>query len=115
MTDFEFERELQDACVAAAKACGCWPIENVVVLKGKRVTGLGAGSPDLLVIVPAAEPNGRPAYVWFELKRDGKSKRSPAQVRWHAQAALLKMRVYTVRSVTEMLAVIQAVRFGRAA
>lgn len=116
--DILLERDLHAACVAAAKAVGCVPLTNTVVRKGKRATGLGKGSPDILLVVPAAlrlaSGVNEPAYLWFELKTKT-GRRSPAQVKWHAEHSHLGMRIKTITSVTEMLAEITAVRFGRAA
>lgn len=119
--DFALERDLHQACVDAAVAVGCVPLTNVVEpsrRSRKGASGLGKGSPDLLIVVPAALrlANGRyaPAYLWFELKT-ATGKRSVAQVDWHRKHAHLGMSIHTITSVTEMLAVIQAVRFGRAA
>jgi len=121
MTDFTYETELHEACVQAAKAIGCRPMTNVVVLHRGRPTGLGTGSPDLIVVIPGSNfPDREPRYVWFELKRptmkgDKKSDRSKEQVEWHEDAKRFGMRVHTIRAVTEMVDVITAVRFGRAA
>lgn len=109
MTD-DRESDLQTACIGAARSIGCEAFANVVVRKGKRATGLGKGSPDVLCVIPGV----RAEYIWFELKTPT-GRRSPAQIEWHAKAARLGMRVYTIQSVTEMVACITAVRFGRAA
>lgn len=105
---YEFESELQEAIVRALEACGCWPMVNRVVKHRRAPTGLGTGSPDLLVAIPTH------GLVWLECKRDAASKPSPEQVAFHARLRMFGQRVYVVRSVAESLAVVQAIRGGRA-
>jgi hypothetical protein len=109
------ETALQADIVKALKAYGCRVHVNVVVKKRGRATGAGAGSPDLLVAIAGARANSRrPEYVWLEIKTD-EGRRSPGQVEWHTDADRFGERVATVRSVLEAIAVVQAIRFGRAA
>lgn len=106
---YAYETDLQAAVIDALTACGCWVMPNVVVRHRKRATGLGTGSPDVLAIVP---PTG--VHVWFELKRDAKSKLRPGQREWRDQARRFGVRhVHEIRSVSEALAVVQAIRGGR--
>lgn len=99
------EAQLQETVLDALRRCGCWAHANVVVKKGRRPTGLGTGSPDVLAIIP---PDG--LHVWFELKRDAASKPSPEQIAWHENAKRYGVRVFVVRQVTEVLAIVQALR-----
>jgi hypothetical protein len=105
---FEFESDLQEAIVRALESVHCWPMVNRVVMHRGRPTGLGTGSPDLLVAIPTH------GHVWFECKRDAASRPSPEQVAFHARLRLFGQRVYVVRSVTEALACVAAIRAGRA-
>lgn len=105
---YEFESELQEAIVRALEACGCWPMVNRVVKHRRAPTGLGTGSPDLLVAIPTH------GLLFVECKRDAASKPSPEQIRWHARARTFGVRSVVVRSATEVLACVQAIRGGRA-
>lgn len=106
------ESDLQAAVCEALRRIGCRVHENRVVRKGQRATGAGKGSPDLLVSIPGARPRWV-EMVWMELKTD-EGRVSQAQKDWHAQATLVGERVAVVRSVTEALAVVNAIRGGRA-
>lgn len=87
-------------------------MENRVVLHRKRPTGLGTGSPDLLIAIPGC-PRGT-EILFAELKTE-EGRRSADQVKWHEDARRFGLRVETIRSVTELVATITAIRFGRAA
>lgn len=117
--DLTLERDLLAACIDAAQAIGCVPMPNVVVPTVRGATGLGKGSPDLVVAVPGAfrlaTGASETAVIFFELKKDAASKRSPAQVKWHSEHANAGLRIHTIRSVREMIDAITALRLGRAA
>lgn len=101
---YALESDLQAAVIGALEACGCWPIVNRVVRHRGGATGLGLGSPDLVVVVPTH------GAICLELKRDKASKPSREQVAWHARAKVFGLPVYVVRSVTEALATVTAIR-----
>jgi hypothetical protein len=108
------EADLQSDIVKALRAAGCRVHVNVVVRKGKRATGCGKGSADLLVAIAGARVGSRrPEYVWLEIKTD-EGRPSKAQIEWHADSDRFGERVAIVRSVTEALSVVTAIRFGRA-
>lgn len=104
---FEFESELQEAIVKALEAVHCWPMVNRVVKHRRAPTGLGTGSPDLLVAIPTH------GLLFIECKRDAASKPSSEQILFHARLRVFGQRVAVVRSVEEALAVVQAIRGGR--
>lgn len=105
---FEFESDLQAAIVDALERCGCWVMVNRVVRHRRQPTGLGTGSPDLLVVIPTH------GVLFVECKRDAASKPSPEQIAFHNRARLFGVRSIVVRSVAEVLAAVQAIRAGRA-
>lgn len=105
------ESDLQLAIIDALRRVGCLVVPNVVVKHRGRVTGLGTGSPDLWVV---ALPDER--AFWIEIKTPEKtSKLSAEQVALHAEWRRYRQRVCVVRSVTDALAVVAAIRGGRAA
>lgn len=106
------EARLQQAVCAALRGIGCRVHENIVVRKGRRATGAGKGSPDLLVAVPGVRPRWA-EHVWLELKTD-EGVVSQAQRDWHAEAALAGERVHVVRSVLEAVEVVTRLRQGGA-
>jgi hypothetical protein len=81
MSDFAYETDLHEACVAMAKAIGCRPMTNVVVLHRGRPTGLGTGSPDLVIAVPGCGRPARTEILFFELKTET-GRRSAEQIKW---------------------------------
>jgi hypothetical protein len=104
------ESNLQSAIISALRAIGCLVVPNVVVTHRGRPTGCGTGSPDLFVAIP-------PQWsVWLEVKTEEKtSKLSAEQVKLHAEWRRAGVRIETVRSVHEAVAVVTAIRFGRSA
>jgi hypothetical protein len=106
------ESELQKAVCEALRRVGCGVTVNVVVRKGRRATGGGKGSADLLVAIPGARPRWA-EVVWMELKLPKTGRVSPEQEAWHAEQRSFGMRVEVVRSVTEALAIVNAIRGGR--
>ena len=103
---FEKERHLQSAFLKAINEAplGAWAIENIVVKKTRgahvEVTGLGTGSPDLLVLLA---PAGK--VIFLEVKtEDGVL--SDAQIEWHGSARRHGASVHVVRSVEEAVAVV---------
>ena len=66
-----------------------------------RALGVRAGVPDLLIWLPGGSGFG------VELKAAA-GKLSPAQTFWHATVTALRHRVYVVRSLDEMEAVLRA-------
>lgn len=102
------EAALQRAVCHALRAIGCRVHENIVVRHGRRATGAGTGSPDLLVAVPGVRPKWA-EHVWLELKTPTGRVR-PGQTEWHAEAARAGERVHVVRSVAEAIAVVTDLR-----
>lgn len=107
---FEKERQLQTAILKAINGAplGALAIENIVVKKTRathtEVTGLGTGSPDLLVLLA---PAGK--VIFLEVKTEDGTL-SDAQIEWHARVRRHGAIVHVVRSVEEAVAVVSKER-----
>lgn len=98
MTD-ETETQIQARCIQALTLYGYWVIRSGVAMKrGARGTQSGEpGQPDLCL----------PALGWLEVKRPGEHL-SPDQLKWHAKAREHGVRVATVTSHDEAVAMARA-------
>lgn len=97
------ESALQLRAIDALAALGLWAIPNRVVLHRGAPTGLGPGSPDLVVVAPDGVAG------WIEMKTEERGSRLDVdQIEWHRRAALFKHHVHVARTVE------QAVRAGLA-
>lgn len=95
MTESDWQRKLIDALAYL----DCWAIRiNSGGVKARNGFYRGApdGTPDILVMLRG----GR--LLWLELKEPGKVLRD-SQVKWHARAAEMGIRVVKVESVREGL------------
>jgi len=85
------ERHIHAAILRTVRTMGCWAETNGVHRGGTtRRSGLGVGSPDILVLVPPFW-----TALFIEVKRDEKAKRSRRQIEWHARAQTVGIRVET--------------------
>ncbi len=97
------ETALQTAIVDALERIGVWVmVMNVTKRRGKR--GVNCGEPGM--------PDLWTDFGWIEVKLPDEGVVSQAQKVWHAKAKGRGIRVATVDSVSDAVAVVQAWAIG---
>jgi hypothetical protein len=98
------EHELQNAVLQALRAAGAlaFRLNSGLVKRGaRRIVLLPPGTPDVLAVLPG----GR--CVWLECKH-GRGQLRPEQHAMHAQLLALGHAVYVVRSLADVIDVLNA-------
>ena len=96
------EHDLKQACLKSLKRLGVFAMGNALH-RGRYTTGLGPGSPDVVVVLP---PVG--VFVAIELKKA--TKQREAQAKWQADFERQGGLYFLCRSVQEVVNAVSSAR-----